>query len=74
MEGFYRFFPILILACGLFTLAGGIKNWDWFMSHPKARFMVGLLGRGGARVFYTILGLAITVSGVFLFFHPTWLR
>ncbi|MCK7480965.1 MAG: Imm17 family immunity protein [Candidatus Moduliflexus flocculans] len=33
------------------------------MNHPKARFFVKIPGRGGARIFYGVLGLALVVLG-----------
>ena len=57
-------FSLLLIGCGLFSLAGAVKNWDWFMEHRKARFMCSLLGRKGARIFYGLLGLIICGGGV----------
>ncbi|MBF0409743.1 MAG: immunity 17 family protein [Candidatus Riflebacteria bacterium] len=53
----------LILA-GSFSIAGGIYNWDWFMEARKARSIVWLFGRNGARIFYGILGLVIALIGL----------
>ena len=61
-----RFLPFLIIACGLFSLVCPIMNWDWFMNHRKARFMISLIGRTGARIFYSALGLFICAVGVVL--------
>ncbi len=54
---------LFIVATGLFSAAGGIFNWDWFMNHRKARFMCSLLTRTEARVFYAICELGIVVLG-----------
>lgn len=59
-----KFLPFLIIACGLFSLVCAVKDWDWFMNHRKARFMVGLFGRKGARIFYGALGLFICGMGI----------
>lgn len=55
---------LAIIAAGLFTAIAGVGNWDWFMNHPKARFMCSIFGREGARVFYIIIGIAFVVLGV----------
>ena len=34
------------------------------MNHRKARFMVGLIGRKGARIFHGALGLFIRGAGI----------
>lgn len=57
---------LILVSAGLFTAAGGILNWEWFMNHRKARFMCALLTRTGARIFYGILGFGIAVIGAFL--------
>ena len=55
---------LLLVAAGLFSITGGLFNWEWFMNSRKARGVVKLLGRNGARVFYCFLGLAITILGL----------
>ncbi|MFA5659413.1 MAG: immunity 17 family protein [Oscillospiraceae bacterium] len=55
---------IVIILAGVFTIAAGIFNWEWFFAHRKARFFVNAFGRNGARIFYGILGAAIAVLGV----------
>jgi len=56
--------PYLVIVAGLFSAAGGIFGWQWFLNSRKARLWVRMLGPGGARVFYVLLGLAITGLGV----------
>jgi len=51
-------------ACGIFAICGAAFNWDWFMNHRKARFLVRLVGRTGARIFYGFLGATLVVFGV----------
>jgi hypothetical protein len=58
---------ILVLG-GVFSICGAVLNWDWFMNHYKARLIVALLGRDGARVFYGLLGTVIVVTGLVLAF------
>ena len=55
---------ILIVIAGLFSVAGGAMDWEWFMNHRKARFLCTILSRTGARIFYVVLGLGIAVLGV----------
>ena len=55
---------LLLIAGGAFSMLGAICNWDWFMNARKARFVVKIFTRGGARIFYGALGLAIAVLGV----------
>jgi hypothetical protein len=57
---------LLVVAAGLFGIIAAVMDWDWFMNHPKARFMCSLCGRNGARVFYIVLGTALVVGGVLM--------
>lgn len=57
-------FGLVFVAVGAFSLLGGICNWEWFMNSAKARFMVKILSRNGARIFYGILGLALLAFGI----------
>ncbi len=55
------------MGSGLLSIAGGFMGWDWFLNHPRARPVVRLLGREGARVFYILLGgLLIALCTVLL--------
>jgi hypothetical protein len=60
--------PILIGSIlgvvGIVTLAGAIKNWDWFFGGHRAWIFVKLVGRDGARLFYGVLGVAMLAGGV----------
>jgi hypothetical protein len=64
MEGNMRYEGLLFVLAGLFTLAGAINDWDWFMTHRKAAFLNAIIGRNGTRVFYSIIGLGITIAGI----------
>ena len=55
---------LVLIAVGAFAMAGGLFNWDWFMDNRKARGIVKIFSRNGARIFYGVLGLAIAVVGV----------
>jgi drug/metabolite transporter superfamily protein YnfA len=56
---------LLFVAAGLFAVAGGVFDWDWFMESRKARFFVTIFGRTSVRIFYVLLG-AITCTVGFL--------
>lgn len=58
----------ILAAAGLFSVVCAAFDFEWFMNHRKARFFVKILGRGGARVFYGILGLALLVFGGLILF------
>jgi hypothetical protein len=56
---------ILFVAIGLFSIAGGAFDWNFFMEHSKAAFFTKILGsRTRARAFYIILGLGFIVFGI----------
>lgn len=55
---------LFLIAGGLFSVVGALLDWDWFMNHYKARFLVKIMGRMGARIFYMVLGSALIVFGV----------
>ena len=57
---------LLLVGGGLFSIAGAIFNWNWFMESRKARWIVRLFGRGGARAFYAVLGTVVAVVGILL--------
>jgi hypothetical protein len=58
---------LLFVLVGLFTMSGGLFNWNWFMLSRRARLIVRIFGRGGARVCYVVLGAAIFVLGLVTF-------
>ena len=55
---------VLLVGVGVFSIAGGVADWDWFMESSRARGFVRLFGRRGARVFYVALGLTIAGLGL----------
>ncbi|MFM9966246.1 MAG: Imm17 family immunity protein [Planctomycetaceae bacterium] len=63
MEESPRLFGVLFLLSGLFGLWGSATDNDWFMSHRKARGLISLVGRDGARIIYGIMGVGFTVLG-----------
>lgn len=56
-------YGLLFLAAGLFSLAGAIFNWDWFIESRKAWLFRKLFGRTGTRIIYGVLGIVIIVMG-----------
>ena len=66
-----KFLPVLLIACGLFSIICAYKDFDWFMNHRKARFMVNVIGRKGARIFYGVLGLAVCAGAIVLLVTDT---
>ncbi|SDA21152.1 Immunity protein 17 [Ruminococcus sp. YE71] len=57
---------IAIILCGVFCIFCAYKDYDWFMNNYKARPLVKLLGRNGARVFYIIIGIMFVLCGIFI--------
>ncbi|MEM6446910.1 MAG: immunity 17 family protein [Cyanobacteria bacterium J06642_2] len=55
---------IFCILAGLFTIAGGVFNWNWFMNSRRARLFVRILSRTGARIFYVLLGLVLVGIGI----------
>ena len=60
------FFGIFATILGIATYLCAENDYDWFMNSNKAKFFVNLLGRDGARLFYKILGVFITILGILL--------
>jgi hypothetical protein len=54
-----QFLLIFGILAGIFSIAGGIFNWDFFMNNSRARFFVDIFGRDGARLFYIVLGVVV---------------
>ena len=55
---------LILIAIGAFTLAAAIGNWNWFMNNRKARLIVKIFTRNGARYFYGFLGLGFLLGGL----------
>ena len=55
---------LLLVAFGAFAIAGAVMDCDFFMNARKARLVVALIGRTGARVFYGLLGSLVLIAGV----------
>jgi hypothetical protein len=59
---------IFLILSGLFSLASSYFNWDWYYNNHRARLIVAIFGRTGARIVYAILGLGLLVFGVLTLF------
>ncbi len=57
-------FMIIMVLGGIFSICGAVFNWDFFFENYKARPVVKLIGRNGARVFYVLLGLFVIFCGI----------
>ncbi len=57
---------IILILVGLFTIAGGVFDWEWVMGHWKSRLFVKMCGRNGARVLYVVFGLGVAGLGIFI--------
>lgn len=64
MEPADYFILAVFIALGLFSLIAALFNLDWYFKTAGAAMFVHKLGRGGARVFYALLGLALIACGV----------
>ncbi len=57
---------LILIAAGAFTFLGGVMDWEWFMNHYKARLVVAILGRAGARGFYALAGVVFMIMGLLM--------
>ena len=56
---------ILLIILGIFFIVGAGLNWDWFMTHRRARFITRVLGnRMRARIFYAVIGVIVILAGI----------
>jgi hypothetical protein len=60
------FCGLAFLAGGVLAIGGAALNLDAFMNSPKAQPFVQAMSRGGARIFYIVLGLVFAAIGGFL--------
>jgi hypothetical protein len=65
-------FGLFFVAGGVFTALGAAWNGEGFLSRPRARWFVWLLGRTGARVFYVVTGVAFTAFGTYFVAAAIW--
>jgi hypothetical protein len=57
---------LLVVVAGAFCIAASVKNWDWFFNNRRARLIVVIFGRNGARIFYGLLGSVLALGGLVL--------
>jgi hypothetical protein len=56
---------IFLISAGLFSMAGALFNWDFFLESQKASVFMRMLGRNGTRIlYYFVLGLTILTIAV----------
>ena len=51
------------VALGLFFFFVSVMNWEWYFSLRSAQILQRLLGRTGARLFYSLLGAGLIALG-----------
>jgi len=56
-------FAILFMAIGMFSTFSSLLNWDFFFNSSKAKFILSIFGRQGARIFYGLIGITIFSIG-----------
>ncbi len=59
-----NWFGLAIMAAGAFSVAAAVLDWDWYMNHYKARLVIAILGRTGARIFYALFGFGLGIVGL----------
>lgn len=52
---------IVLIGAGIFSILGGVFNWDFFFNNRKAELWVRIFKRNGARVFYVLIGILVIV-------------
>lgn len=64
MEPSEYFILALFIGLGVFSIVAAAFNFDWYFQTSGAMTFVRRFGRGGARIFYALLGVALIVCGV----------
>ncbi|MDR1258927.1 MAG: immunity 17 family protein [Tannerellaceae bacterium] len=59
----------IFIVTGVISLTSALFNFDWYFQSQKAAPFVRWLGRGGARIFYGILGLTLIAAGVLFYLY-----
>lgn len=55
---------IILIVLGLFLVAAGVLDWEWYMNFGNQRRMVDLMGRNGARLFTIVIGVILAGLGI----------
>ncbi len=58
----------IFLLAGIIALLASLFNWNWFFTADNARFVVKRLGRGGARIVYSVIGMAFIFAAIFFYY------
>jgi hypothetical protein len=53
------FTQIFFMAVGIFSVLGAFFEWDFFFKNRRAVFVLNLLGKSGARIFYIVVGVIL---------------
>ena len=53
----------LFIALGLFSIVAAICNFDWYLKPAGRDDFWNWFGRGGARIFYALLGIGLIACG-----------
>lgn len=57
---------LFMMAAGVFSICGAAFDWDWFFNNYRAKPIVKLFGREGARTFYIVIGIFIIIVSLFV--------
>ncbi len=58
------FIFFIFISLGVFSLIASIFNFDWYFNTQGASTFIKWFGRGGARRFYALLGIALLACGI----------
>ncbi len=57
---------------GVLLIVCAVTNWQWYYSLRSAGWLTKRLGRGGARIFHALLGLALIALGATIITGFRW--
>ena len=57
------YFLYFMMAVGAFMIVSSIINLEWFFKQRRAQTLIKLMGRNGARIFYSLMGLMFVIFG-----------
>jgi hypothetical protein len=60
----YIILGIICLIIGLIPLLGVLRNWKWFWNNRRAQRLTKMIGKKGAQIFYSIIGIGFTGYGI----------
>ncbi|MGL4519744.1 MAG: immunity 17 family protein [Phocaeicola sp.] len=49
------------------SLLASLLNWEWFFTAQNMQFITSRVGRGGARIIYALLGVALIALAIYFF-------